>query len=219
MRPLGGYLNERGFTISALLLPGHGTEAEDLNRCQWPDWVEHVEQELSHLQTRCERVFVAGISMGALLALHLAPRHGELAGAILCSPAITLADPFIYLTPVLKYLLPIKSGFGNDDLTDPQAGQRLWGYGKYPLWGAHELLKLQLRVRRILPQVTCPLLIVHSTGDQIIGAHCGRYTYQRVASEDKELVILHNSGHVVTADSEWEFVAEKTYMFIKAGAL
>jgi esterase/lipase len=35
-----------------------------------------------------------------------------------------------------------------------------------------------------------------------------------VASPDKQLVLLHNSGHVLTLDSDWEVVAEQTYAFI-----
>ena len=42
-----------------------------------------------------------------------------------------------------------------------------------------------------------------------------RLTYERAGSTDKELVALHNSGHCLTVDSEWESVAEKTYAFIK----
>ena len=72
------------------------------------------------------------------------------------------------------------------------------------------------RVRRLLPGVTCPLLIVHSTLDQAIHPHSARYTYERAGSADKELVTLYDSGHCLTVDSEWESVAQKTYEFIQA---
>jgi esterase/lipase len=38
----------------------------------------------------------------------------------------------------------------------------------------------------------------------------------RVGSKDKQLLLLHNSGHALTVDSEWELVAERTYAFIQA---
>ena len=38
MRPLGDFLHQRGITVSAPLLPGHGTVPEDLNRTLWQDW-------------------------------------------------------------------------------------------------------------------------------------------------------------------------------------
>ncbi len=83
MRLVGDYLHQRGFTVSGPLLPGHGTTVEDMNRCQWTDWTNHVEKALADLQARCETVFVGGLSMGSLLTLYLAAHHPELHGAIL----------------------------------------------------------------------------------------------------------------------------------------
>ncbi|HHH42379.1 MAG TPA: alpha/beta fold hydrolase [Chloroflexi bacterium] len=214
MRLIGDTLHERGFTVSGPLLPGHGTTVQEMNRCRWTDWTGHVEQALADLQDRCETVFVGGLSMGSLLTLYLAAHHPELAGAILYSPAVIVADRLIYLTPVLKYLIPTQPKSGESDLTDPQADLRLWSYDENPVFAAHELLKLIRRVRRLLPRVTCPLLILHSTRDQAIHPRSARYTYERVGSKDKELVTLHNSGHCITVDTEWEDVAERTYRFI-----
>jgi esterase/lipase len=64
--------------------------------------------------------------------------------------------------------------------------------------------------------LTCPLLVIHSTLDRAIHPNSARYAYERAGSKDKELVPFYNSGHSITVDSEWEFVAEKTYQFILA---
>jgi len=216
MRLVGDYLHQRGLTVSGPLLPGHGTTVEDMNRCQWADWTGHAEGALADLQARCEMVFVGGLSMGSLLTLYLAAHHPELDGAILYSPAVGVVNRLIYLTPVLKYLIRQKAKSGESDLTDPEADQRIWSYEEYPACAAHEFLKLMRRVRRLMPGVTCPLLIVHSPLDRHIHPHSARYTYERVGSADKELVTFHNSGHGLTVDSEWEFVSEKTYEFIQA---
>ncbi len=218
MRLVGGYLHQRGFTVCGPLLPGHGTTVEDMNRCQWTDWTRHVEGALADLQARCETVFVGGLSMGAVLTLYLAAHHPELPGIITYSPAVWPADRLIYLTPILKYLIreKPKSDDSDSDLTDPEANLRLWSYEENPVFAAHEFLKLLRRVRQALPQTTCPILIIHSTLDTAIAPNSARLTYERVGSADKELVTLHNSGHCLTVDSEWEFVAEKTYEFIQA---
>jgi carboxylesterase len=154
--------------------------------------------------------------MGSLLTLYLAAHHPELDGAILYAPAVGVTNRLIYLTPVLKYLIRRKPKSDNSDLTDPEANQRIWSYEEHPAFAAHELLKLIRRVRRLLPRLTCPLLIVHSTLDQAIHPHSARYTYARAGSADRELVTLHDSGHCLTIDSEWKFVAQKTYEFIQA---
>ena len=216
MRLIGDYLHQRGYTVSGPLLPGHGTTVEDMNRCKWTDWTVHVENALAELQARCETVFVGGLSMGSLLTLYLIAQHPELSGAILYSPAAWPADRRIYLTPVLKYLIQTKSKSGESDLTDPKADLQLWSYEEQPTLAAHQLLNLVRKVRRLLPRVTCPLLIIHSTRDTSIHPKSAQRTYDRAGSANKELITLHDSGHCITVDGEWETVAEKTYEFIQA---
>jgi len=218
MQLVGDYLHQQGFTVSGPLLPGHGTTVEDMNRCKWSDWTGHAEKALADLQTRCETVFVGGLSMGSLLAIYLADQHPELPGIILYSPAVVVAERLIYLTPILKYLIrkKPKSDKSDGDLTGSEADMRLWSYEENPIPAAYELLKLIRWVRRALPRLTCPLLVIHSTLDTAIHPDSARYTYARAGSADKELITLHNSGHCVTVDSEWETVAEKTYEFIQA---
>jgi carboxylesterase len=215
MRRVGDYLARRGLTVSGPCLPGHGTTPEDLNRRRWSEWTAHVEGALVELQARCQTVFVAGLSMGALLALYLAAGHPELAGAAAYSPALLLADRRSLLAPLLKRLIR-QAPKGDDDLTDPAARAHIWSYTAWPAAAVHELNQLRGEVKRRLPRVTCPLLVIYSTRDQSIHPHSARTTYQRAGSADKELVALHNSGHVITVDSEWQAVADKTYQFIQA---
>jgi carboxylesterase len=132
------------------------------------------------------------------------------------SPAVLVASKLIYLTPVLKYLVSKRSAAGESDLTDHEADSRIWCYEEQPLRAAHEFLKLQRVVRRLLPAVKQPLRIIQSTGDAIIDPRCGQILYDEAGSTDKELVWLHNSGHNIMVDAEWEFVAEKTHEFIQA---
>jgi carboxylesterase len=54
MRLLGDYLHQRGLTVSAPLLPGHGTSVQDMNRCKWRDWVGHAGEKLADLRARCD---------------------------------------------------------------------------------------------------------------------------------------------------------------------
>jgi len=80
------YLHERGYTMSGPLLPGHNTSPQDLNRQKWHHWTSAVEQAYQELQSKCDRVFVCGESMGGLLTLHCASHHPEIAGIVIYSP-------------------------------------------------------------------------------------------------------------------------------------
>ncbi|MFC2054314.1 alpha/beta hydrolase [Chloroflexota bacterium] len=210
---VGDYLNERDLTVSAPLLPGHGTSAEDLNTRAWEDWTSHVESALGDLQKRCETVFVAGLSLGALLTLYLATQHDELAGAISYSAPMGIADRRIYLLPVIKRLTP-NIPKSEDFMTDPEAKLRNWSYETVPTSAAHEVLKFMGEVKHLLPRINCPLLIINSSKDPEIRLDSGQYVYVHTSSADKKLIVLHNCGHVITIDSEWEQVAGETYKFI-----
>lgn len=212
---VGDYLHQRGLTISGPRLPGHGTTIEDLNRRSWQEWTDHVQRALTHLQAHCETVFVGGLSMGALLALYLAAYQSGLAGAIAYSPATIPADRRSMLAPILKYVIR-QVPKSKDDLSNPQARARIWSYDAWPSAGAHELMKLAGHVKHLLPHITCPVLIIYSTADQSIHPNSACLTYRRIGSADKEIVTLHQSGHVITVDSEWELVAQQTYQFIQA---
>jgi len=215
MRPLGEYLAARGLTVVAPLLPGHGTTPEDLARCRWQDWTGAVEEALTELRSSCEKVFVGGLSMGALLTLYLAERH-PLDGIIVMAPALLVSDRRIYLTPILKHFVKFAppSGKGETDLSDPQALERIWCYDLVPVAAAAELLHLQRIVRRDLARVTAPCLIFQGRRDKDVPLQAAQLLYDSISSVDKELVWLDNSGHCLTVDSERELVGEKTYRWI-----
>ncbi len=215
MRLIGDYLHDRGITIAAPLLPGHGTSLEDANSRKWREWTDHVAGALTDLQARCEKVFVGGLSMGTLLTLYLAAHHPEVPGVVLYAPAAKVDNRLIYLTPVMKYVIPVRAPSSESDLVDPEAKYRLWAYDAYPVHAAHELLKLIYQVRRLLPRVVCPALIFHAARDKHIRDEGAQYVLDRISSEDKELIVLRNSGHALTVDMEWEAVAQRTHEFVQ----
>jgi carboxylesterase len=214
LRPVADALHAQEYTVSAPLLAGHGTIPADLNKTRWQDWLATAELALADLQKTCETIFVAGQSMGGLLTLNLAMHHDhEITGAIVYSPAVILRDKTSRLAPIAKYFVK-ETPKGPDDFVDKRAVPRLWDYAVNPIPAVHELLKLMKQTRRILPQVTCPLLILHSTRDQIVDPASAQLVYDKAGSTDKEILILENSGHVITLDAQWETVAEQTKMFI-----
>jgi carboxylesterase len=215
MRLVGADLHRRGLTIAAPLLPGHGTTVSDLSQQHWQDWVEHVNAALTELESHCPTVFVAGISLGSLLALHLAAEHVELRGIILYSPLVKMPGGIaLYLVPLLKYFMQ-ELPKGSDFVTDPSALTRLWSYPTVSLNAVHEMARLRQRVQAVLPGITCPTLIVHSTLDRLIARNSAQYTHDHLGGSEKTLIALHNSGHNVTLDSEWEAVSTYTYDFIQ----
>jgi carboxylesterase len=214
LRLVGNFLHERGLTVVAPLLPGHGTTVSDLRKKRWQNWAQHVDLAFTDLKSRCKTVFVGGISLGSLLALHLAAGHSDLKGAILYSPLIKMPGGMgMHLVPVLKHFIhqiPKRPEF----VTDPDALDKLWDYPSVSLPAVHEMARLRAYVQGLLPHITTPTLIIYSTLDRLIARNSAQFTYDQIGTADKTLITLHNSGHDVTLDSQWEEVAEQTYQFI-----
>ena len=215
MRPVGEYLHSKGVTVAGPLLPGHGTQAEDLNRVRWQEWAAALEGSLAALRRRCDVVFVGGLSMGALLAAHMAVRHPGLAGILFYSPALRTANRLLFLAPLLRRIVPFFPS-GKSDLADAGAVNCLWHYDRYPVGGAAELYRLQHLVRRDLSRIIVPALVVYSTRDGSIHPRSALQTYQRLGSTDKTLVTLLRSGHCLTVDVEQDVVLRETWRFISA---
>lgn len=215
LRLVGNDLHQRGLTVSAPLLPGHGTTVTDLSKQRWQDWVGHVDLALADLKARCSIVFVAGISLGSLLTLYLADQHTDLSGMILYSPVVKMPGGIaIHLVPVLKYFIrEIRKA--PDFSTDPDALKRLWDYPSVSLSALHEMIRLRGKVQPLLTRINSPTLIIYSTLDKLIAANSAQFTYDHIGAADKTLITLHNSGHDVTLDSEWQEVAEQTWQFIR----
>lgn len=218
MRLLGDDLNGRGMTISAPLLPGHGTTVEEMNRSRWRDWTDCAEQALADLRSRCSLVFVGGLSMGSLLTLYLAAQHPDLPGAMVYAPAVKISDRRLALTHVMKYFIRSipKGDSYYQDFTSPSAVQHVWSYEANPVAAGAELDSLRRTVQRMLPQITCPLVIVHSTLDPTIRLDSVQAIIDGISTPPAEtnLLILNNSGHNLLVDSEWQAVAEQTARFI-----
>ncbi len=72
------------------------------------------------------------------------------------------------------------------------------------------------RIKKDIPLVDCPLLMIYSEIDEEIRIESVRSAYKRVGTpeEEKEIISVDNSGHVLTLDSQWEEVAKGTYEFI-----
>jgi carboxylesterase len=210
VRPLARTLAEHGFTVAGPLLPGHNARPEDANRYRWQDWANAVETAYRELAARCERVVAGGESLGALLALNLAAAHPEIAAVLAYAPALELNMPasrrwaMRIAAPFVPY---VDKGHADDGLP--------WqGYTVYPLRAALELLRLQKTVRRRLPQIRQPLLVVQGRHDRSISAASGEIAYREARSAIKEMHWLPGSAHCVILDCEWDEAARLTLAFL-----
>ncbi|MET9642900.1 alpha/beta hydrolase [Streptomyces syringium] len=212
VRPWADYLAERGLTVSLPLLPGHGTRWQDLQLTGWQDWYAEVDRELRSLREHCSEIFVCGLSMGGALALRLAALHGDaVRGVVVVNPGNKVHGLAAKALPVARHLVRTTKGIASD-IAKPGAAEI--GYGRVPLHAAHSLRRFFRLVDSELPQVTQPLLLLHSPDDRVVPAADSARILARVSSRDVTERLLERSRHVATLDHDAELIFKDTYAFI-----
>jgi carboxylesterase len=211
VRDLARSLHAAGYTVSGPLLPGHYTQPADLNRVGWQDWVETVERSYAQLAAECSTVVVGGESTGGLLALYLASRHPEISAVLAYAPALRLQISawdrlrLRLLAPFIPYV------------PKPNSDQdtRWQGYPVNPLKGTLQLLRLQREVRRQLPAIRQPLLVVQGRLDRSVHPAVPEEIISSVNSQVCELHWMAHSRHVVLLDDELDQVTQITLDFLR----
>jgi carboxylesterase len=212
LRPWAEYLAERDLTVSLPLLPGHGTRWEDMQLTGWQDWYAEVDRELRALTERCERVFVGGLSMGGALALRLAAKHGDaISGVMVVNPANKVHGLAAYALPVARHFVRTSKGVANDIAKESSIEL---GYDRVPLHAAHSLRRFFQLLDGELPQVTQPLLVLHSPQDHVVPPVDSARILGRVSSTDVREILLEQSYHVATLDHDADRIFEESLAFI-----
>jgi carboxylesterase len=212
LAPWAQRLADDGRTVRVPRLPGHGTSWQEMNRTRWDDWYATVESALVDLRAVCGQVVVGGLSMGGALALRLAEqRGGDVAGLVLVNPAVVLTDPRLRALPVLKHLVASIPGIGSD-IAKP--GSVELAYDRTPLKALHSSLQGYAQVVRDLPQVTQPLLLLHSPQDHVVPPKSSSTVLARVSSKDVTEVPLQRSFHVATLDHDADVIERTSTEFV-----
>jgi len=212
LRPWAEYLAKQGLTVSLPLLPGHGTRWEDMQLTGWQDWYAEVDRELRALRDRCAQVFVFGLSMGGALALRLAAKHGEtVSGLVVVNPGNKVHGVAARALPVARHVVRSVKGIVSDIAKE---GSDEVGYDRVPLHAAHSLRNFFRLVDGDLPQVTQPLLVLHSTQDHVVPPADSARVLSRVSSTDVTEILLEQSYHVATLDHDADRIFDESYAFI-----
>lgn len=225
MRFLGERLHAAGFTVSGIRLAGHRTTVEDLKTKKWQDWYQSVKEGHEELRVSCKNIFVSGISMGALLAFLLACEvKNEITALASLSTGFFFDGwnthawqrwllPLLIYTP-LKYFLDFPEG---EPYSVKNAAVRYdhLGYPVFPAVSLSELYKLIRTVKKILPDIQVPTLIIHSREDDSHSLRSPDFIEKQLGSTVKEKVILDNSYHVITVDYQKDKVADEVIRFFR----
>ena len=213
MRPLGDYLAARNFTVRGVRYAGHATTPQDLARTTWREWVASAEEAVDELRQRCAQVWSIGLSLGGLISLYLAEQQ-LVDGVCAIAPAIYPPDRRMAIARLLVPFMPY-SHKGLADLQDPIALAEHADYELFPTRAIAELNALMRHTRRDLHQVDVPLLLVFARQDQVVSLNALDTIWSRVASTNKQQLILERGGHIVTEDYDKEIAFAAIHQFLQ----
>lgn len=204
-----------GCTINGLLLPGHGSRLEDMNRNSWKDWYGAVESAIRVLQADYRNVWVAGLSMGGLLAIHAGVNCRGLSGAISINAPVFIRVPlFKYLAPLLQICKPYLPK-GNMAVIRELQEQGRFAYDCTPVRAFRSMLKLRDTVVGEIDRLTVPLLLMQSGHDESVKTTSARYLAQKTCKAETRIVDLPGSRHVATMGPEKQLIAREMAAFIQ----
>ena len=244
MRFVGKGLHRAGFTVHGMQLAGHCGDEADLLKTGWRDWYRSVTEAAEKLRNQVDHLFVAGLSMGALLALKLAADHPQnVDGLGLYGTTFVYDGWAIPRIAKLSFMLPLVTAFGIGrqrrfqetepyGIKDQRIRQRIAGsmlsgdstaagLPGNPWPSLSQFYRLAFRMRREISRVHAPSLIMHAAEDDIASPRNARMVARGV-SGPVETVLLKDSYHMVTVDQERDKVIERSASFfsrIAAGRL
>lgn len=201
MRPLAQALHDAtDAPTSVPLLPGHGTNLDDMASSTWQQWSDAVDQAADELRSECNTIVIIGLSMGGALSLHTAAKRSDIAHIGLINPAVYVDSPFAPFAGALSAFVKRVPGIENA-INKP--GQDELAYPQVPLRSAGELFRGVREVRSELWRVHAPITYFLSGTDDVVDPRSWNCVRQGVRGP-MNTVPLPMSNHVATLDYDFE---------------
>jgi carboxylesterase len=210
LRHIAEAFAERGYSVEAPLLPGHGRDLDAFDAHSADEWFAAVESAYDDLTARSQWVGVFGLSMGGALAARLASERDDVRALVLASPYFTMPKlgALVARTGWLwRFFVPVVDTATDKSILDPAARTESLGYGAFTARSMRALNITALRGLFSLEFVEAPTLVVQGTADNRIPADTTRRAFALLGSAEKEIHWIENAGHVITVDRGWETVA------------
>jgi len=214
MRFLGENLHQRGYSVYAPLLPGHGTVPSQLNQTRWPEWYDEVEELVQKLLQQPVPLVVIGLSMGALLSLELGARVPGIRGLVCINPPLVLQDWKSSWARVIKVFRNyVPKSIGDEDRE--MQGRGRFAYDCIPL---KALVSMQALVKDVVGQlekIDIPVLAVQGGRDELVDPRSYKILAQRLPHNRMRYLYLMKSPHVATMGEELDLLSSEIDRFIK----
>lgn len=225
VREWADFLHAQGLTVYAPRLSGHGTSSQDLSTRSYQDWMNSVDRGHAILRSCCNKILVAGFSTGAGLALQsviLKPRDFE--------AVISVSAPLKFKSfssrfaewlngfnrfCILLGMRNLAKEFMENDADNPHIN-----YLRCPVSAFVQVKALMRAVRRSLPDIDIPALVIQAKNDPKVAPQSGPAIFQHLGTDKKHFAWIDFNKHgIVRGDIAIDVFKEvesflKTYNLI-----
>jgi carboxylesterase len=198
-RPLGLALQNAGWSVEGLLLPGFGSQIGTLFERRYTEWSAAITARLQDLKSEHHPVLLVGFSMGSALALQASISEKPDA-LVLLAPFWKLEGRLWSLLPILRVVFPkihpfrlVKMDFSDPefrkgmdnfmpgvDLEDPEVQQGMRDFA-IPIGIIDEIRRAGLAAWQAAPQANLPVLVLQGMADELVKPHLTRQLLQRLS--------------------------------------
>ncbi len=222
------YFGERlyGAGVAAFLYDqrGHGrSQGRRVFAADFDDLVSDLRQmvEIAKVETLCEDVFVAGLSMGGLLALDYSIKYGDTIRGVICSaPAVKLKSPpggieygaarfisalFPWLTTPnrIPYEWLTHDAALIEETKADKNSQNVISFGLFV-----RMMEAMKFVSDNAGGISVPVLFLQGADDKVVDAGGVRELFEKIPFSDKELKIYDGLYHELLRETCREEIAD-----------
>jgi len=244
MRYFAKGLHKAGFTVFCNTLPRHCSTLGELKKVTWQEIYQACRDDFLRLKKDHAKVFVAGLSMGAIMGVHIAYEFGdEVAGIIALAPTLFYDGwavkqgwvrlmNFFWHAPFIRNMVDIREewpyGLKDEELRENvgrfyknadarQFSNRVLLFGSpfFPMACLYQHHLFSKQVKKEFRQVQTPIIIIHAREDDMTSLKNAQYLLKKIGSPDKNLVVLDDSYHMITIDKQKDKVISEAVRFLE----
>ena len=189
-RDMAQIIVDRGFDVRAILLAGHGSHPVNMLDVSHNEWLFAARQHFKNWNVDDTPIYLAGFSMGVVIATILALENPEIAGLFLVSPAFhSQLNSKLRWAWIYKWYKPwIFNGMILED--NPTK------YNSIPVNSGAQYYEVTKYLKDHWDDnaLTMPVLMISTMDDSVVDVHYNRVIFQQYFDSDKRKFLIYSNN-------------------------
>lgn len=183
VEPLKKKLKMLGYIVETPLLTGHTGTKKDMKKVTYQDWIHDVENAYLSLTNKCQEIVLIGFSMGGLLSLQVANKF-KVKGLITLNTPIFLGNFFSLIKDLIHFNLNQSKIIYNS-------------LRRIPLNAHLNFKRLLKETKKILPGITCDILVNQGIYDEVLQYKSARFLNNNVQCKNKKIMFYKKNDDLI----------------------